>query len=189
VWTPGTDAPLAPPACRRAARATLPARLRSGAARHAARLSWRFSRVRTSLAFRPVNVRWHAWIMVASIAMLVGAGACASSASTPSASRTPSPTPLTLPSTGTLSPSPGDAPEYPNLSRFADPLDRFAYKSAYSDCRLIGVDGTADAFGGDPGDPSSVARAYARSILPSSEEHRGATFRGCLDGFEAEASS
>lgn len=94
-----------------------------------------------------------------------------------------------MPSTGTPSPSPGDAPEYPNLSRFADPFDRFAYKSAYSDCRLIGVESTADAFGGDPDDPSSVARAYAESVLPSSEEHQEATFRGCLDGFEAEARS
>jgi hypothetical protein len=144
------------------------------------------------VVLRPVCVglvRWPAWIVAASIAMLVAATACAPSASTPSASRTPSPTALTPPSTGTPSPPPGDAPEYQNLSRFADPLDRFAYKSAYSDCRLIGVDGTADAFGGDPDAPSSVARAYAEAILPSSEDHREATFLGCLDGFEAEARS
>jgi hypothetical protein len=135
----------------------------------------------------------HPWrrVLVAlfAIGSAVAAASCAPSASTPSASRTPSPTALTPPSTETPSPSPGDAPEYPNLSRFADPFDRFAYKSAYSDCRLIGVDGTGDAFGGDPENPSSVARAYAESILPSSEGHREAIFRGCLDGFEAEARS
>jgi hypothetical protein len=66
-------------------------------------------------------------------------------------------------------------------------LDQFAYKSAYSDCRLIGVEGTAEAFGGDPGDPSSVARAYAVAIFPNTEEPRKATSRGCLDAFETEA--
>jgi hypothetical protein len=89
--------------------------------------------------------------------------------------------------TVTSSPSPSEAAEYTNLSRFSDPRDRFAYKSAYSDCGLIGVDGTADGFGGDPGDPSTVARAYAVAIFSDSEERRKATFRGCLDAFEAEA--
>ena len=84
-------------------------------------------------------------------------------------------------------PSPSDEVRYPNLSRFTDPVDRFAYKSAYSDCRLIGVEGTAEAFGGDPDAPSSVARAYAVAIFRESEEHREATSQGCLDAFEAEA--
>jgi hypothetical protein len=71
------------------------------------------------------------------------------------------------------------------LKRFNDPFDRFAYKSAYSDCRLIGVDGTAEGFGGDPENPPSVARAYAAAIFPDSVKHRDATYQGCLDGFEA----
>ena len=66
-------------------------------------------------------------------------------------------------------------------------VDRFAYKSAYADFRLIGVEGTAEAFGGDPDVPSSVARAYAVAIFRESEEHREATSQGCLDSFEAEA--
>jgi hypothetical protein len=89
--------------------------------------------------------------------------------------------------TVTPSPSPSDEVRYPNLSRFTDPVDRFAYKSAYSDCRLIGVEGTAVAFGGDPDAPSSVARAYAVALFPNIEEHREATSQGCLDAFETEA--
>ena len=88
---------------------------------------------------------------------------------------------------GDALPLPSDEVRYPNLSRFTDPVDRFAYKSAYSDCRLIGVEGTAEAFGGDPDAPSSVARAYAVAIFRESEEHREATSQGCLDAFEAEA--
>lgn len=124
-----------------------------------------------------------AWVVAASIAVLVVLGACGPSASSPPASQTPSPTAFTPSSTETLPPSPEDTPEYPNLSRFVDPLDQFAYKSAYSDCRLVGVDGTADAFGGDPDDPGSVARAYAVAVFP---ERREASFRGCLDAFETE---
>lgn len=70
---------------------------------------------------------------------------------------------------------------------FTDAFDRFAYKSAYSDCRFIGIDGTADAFGGDSGDPPSVARAYAVAAFPQSVEHRDATSQGCLDAFETGA--
>jgi hypothetical protein len=87
----------------------------------------------------------------------------------------------------TPSPSRSDEVRYPNLSRFTDPFDRFAYKSAFSDCRLIGVEGTAEAFGGDPDDPSSVARAYAVATFPNIEEHREATSQGCLDAFGTEA--
>lgn len=117
------------------------------------------------------------------MAVLLTLGACGPSVSTPSASQPPSTTAFTPSSTETLPPSPEDTPEYPNLSKFVDPLDQFAYKSAYSDCRLIGVDGTADAFGGDPDDPGSVARAYAVAVFP---ERREAPFRGCLDAFETE---
>jgi hypothetical protein len=131
-----------------------------------------------------VNARQRGWVVAAGMAVLLAGGACTPGGSKPppspslgTGSATPSPI-------VTSSPSPSDAPTYPNLSRFTDPFDRFAYKSAYSDCRLIGVIGAADAFGGDSNDPSSVARAYAVATFPSSEEHREATFRGCLDAFE-----
>lgn len=133
-----------------------------------------------------------AWLLAAGVAVLLTVGACGPSRSP----RVPNPTPdsgsSTTSSSITSSPShsqPTPTPEYPNLSRFADPLDRFAYKSAYSDCHLIGVAGTADAFGGDPNDPRAVARAYAEAVFGSSEEHLVATFRGCLDAFETESGS
>jgi len=131
-----------------------------------------------------VNACWRAWMVAVGTAVLLAVGGCAPGAST----LTPSPSPGTGSATPspavTSSASPSDAATYPNLSRFSDPFDRFAYKSAYSDCLLIGVDGTADAFGGDPEDPSSVARAYAVTIFPEPEQPREATFRGCLDAFE-----
>ena len=134
-----------------------------------------------------VNARRRSWVVATSLAVIFAVGGCPPSATTPPSSPT-SETGTIMPSpTVTSSPSPSEAAEYPNLSRFSDPLDRFAYKSAYSDCGLIGVDGTADGFGGDPGDASTVARAYAVAIFPDSEERRKATFRGCLDAFEAEA--
>lgn len=132
-----------------------------------------------------VSAHRRSWMVATGLAVIFAVGACAPSATTPASS----PTPETLrPSpTATSSPSSSDTFEYPNLSRFSEPFDRFAYKSAYSDCGLIGVDGTADAFGGDPGDPSTVARAYAAGVFPDSEERHKASFRGCLDAFEPEA--
>jgi hypothetical protein len=124
---------------------------------------------------------------VATAAMLLTAGACGPGSDAPSVSPDSDRGGLSAPATVTPSPSPSDEVRYPNLSRFTDPVDRFAYKSAYSDCRLIGVEGTAEAFGGDPDAPSSVARAYAIAIFRDSEEHREATSQGCLDAFEAEA--
>jgi hypothetical protein len=133
-----------------------------------------------------VNARRRSRVVATGLAVIFAVGGCAPE-TTPASSPT-SETGTIMPSpTETSSPSPSEAAEYPNLSRFSDPFDRFAYKSAYSDCGLIGVDGTADAFGGDPGEPSTVARAYAVAVFPDSEERRKATFRGCLDAFEAEA--
>lgn len=119
-------------------------------------------------------------------AILLAPTACSGEPGAPS----PSPIPSTVratpsPAVTSSSLSPSDGPRYPNLRRFTDPFDRFAYKVAYSDCRLIGVDRTAEGFGGDPEDPPSVARAYAVGIFPESVEHREATFQGCLDGFKA----
>ena len=125
-----------------------------------------------------------AWVAVATMAALFAVGGCVPGASTPS----PSPTSRTGSATPspavTSSPSPLDAATYPNLPRFSYPYDRFAYKSAYSECRLFGVAGATEVFGGDSNDPSSVAQAYAVATFPSSEEHREPTFQGCLDAFE-----
>jgi hypothetical protein len=133
-----------------------------------------------------VNARRCSWVVATGLAGILAVGGCASE-TTPASSPTSETGTIRPSPTATSSPSSSDTFEYPNLSRFSDPFDRFAYKSAYSDCGLIGVDGTADAFGGDPGDPSTVARAYAAGVFPDSEERRKATFRGCLDAFEAEA--
>jgi hypothetical protein len=130
----------------------------------------------------------HAGVMVAATAALLATASCSGEPGT--RSRPASPPIGSQPSSPTVtpsSPSPSDAGRFANIWRFSDAFDRFAYKSAYSDCRLIGVDGTAEAFGGDPDDPRSVARAYAVSTFPQSVEHREATFQGCLDGFETGA--
>src|SRR6266498_2245999 len=42
-------------------------------------------------------------------------------------------------------------PRYQNLSDYTDPLDRLSYKLAYSDCRVLGPDRTAEAYGGGAG--------------------------------------
>jgi len=126
--------------------------------------------------------RWTTGVVAS---LLVAAGACSGGTNTPPES--PPSTASAVPTaTESSSPSPSDETRYPNLSSFTDPFDRFAYKSAFSDCRFIGVDGAAEAWGGDPADPSSVARAYAVATFPGSEEHREASFQGCLDGFESE---
>jgi len=129
-----------------------------------------------------------AGVKAAAVAMLLTAAACSGEPGT--SSRSPSlqqgsatPSPIVTSS----GPSRSNAADYPNLSRFTDPFDRFAYKSAYSDCRFIGVDGIAEAFGGDPEEPRSVAQAYAVTAFPQSLEPREATFQGCLDAFETEA--
>jgi hypothetical protein len=125
-------------------------------------------------------------IVAGSAVLLLVATACGRE---PSA-QSPSPIPDTVsatPSPGVTSSGlpPSDGPRFPNLRRFTDPFDRFAYKTAYSDCRLRGVDRTAEGFGGDPQDPPSVARAYAVAVFAESVEHREATFQGCIDGFMA----
>jgi hypothetical protein len=133
-----------------------------------------------------VKAKMLLWVVAAGSALLLLAAACGGEPGAPS----PSPTPDTgsatqSPAVTSPSPSTSGGPRYPNLREFTDPFDRFAYKAAYSDCRLIGVDKTAEGFGGDPDDPPSVARAYAVAIFAESVEHRDATFQGCLDGFKA----
>lgn len=102
--------------------------------------------------------------------------------------RSPGPRPHASEPTSALIPSkaaPSDAVlRYPNLSKFTDPFDRSVYKSAYSDCNLVGVENAADAYGGNSDDPASVARGYAAATFPQSVARREAAFRGCLDAFE-----
>lgn len=92
-------------------------------------------------------------------------------------------TPLPSPSAsgGPSPPSPTSEPRYPNLPRFTDPIDRFSYKSAYTDCSFLGLEGAVEAYGGDPAEPASVARAYANAIYSQATSYREAAFQGCLD--------
>jgi hypothetical protein len=126
------------------------------------------------------------WVMYASLLLLLTMVGCAPGA-IPS-SRGPSletgaPAP---PPTVASVPSPSDPGTYPRLSRFRDPVDRFMYQSSYSDCHLLGIEGTAEVFGGDPNDPDSVAQAYAVATFPNLEMHREPTFWGCLDALVTE---
>src|SRR6266511_6154429 len=61
-------------------------------------------------------------------------------------------------------------PRYQNLYKYTDPLERLSYKLAYSDCRVLGPDRTAEAYGGEPDDPASVARAYAAFVHGTQQE-------------------
>jgi hypothetical protein len=125
----------------------------------------------------------------ACLATLVSATACgspapASTSEAGSGSRGESTSAVASPSASPVTSAP-----MPSPPSFADPFDRFAYEAAYSDCRALGLDKTSGAWGGDPSDPGSVARAYAAAMFPSSGEHRAATVRGCLDAFAAPPST
>jgi hypothetical protein len=119
-------------------------------------------------------------------AMILLAAACRGQGGT--RPRSLGPPPRASEPTSGLTPSdaaPSDAvPRYPNLSKFTDAFDRSVYKSAYSDCNLVGVENAADAYGGNPDDPASVARGYAAATFPQSVTRREAAFQGCLDAFE-----
>jgi hypothetical protein len=73
---------------------------------------------------------------------------------------------------------------YPNLDRFADPLDRVVYRSAFDVCTLAGPEGMAKGYGGQADDPTSVARAYAEFADPTRPVP---AVQGCLDGLAAAA--
>lgn len=49
---------------------------------------------------------------------------------------------------------------------------------------MLGPDRTAEAYGGEPEDPASVARAYAAFVHGVQQEDPA--FWGCLDAFEEE---
>lgn len=125
-------------------------------------------------------------VRVLAAAMIVLAAACGGEPQARSRNLSPppadsSPSPAMTPSVA----SPSDVvPRYPNLSRFSDPFDRGVYKSAFSDCSFIGIDGAADAFGGDTDNPRSVAQGYAAATFPRSVAHREPAFQGCLDAFK-----
>jgi hypothetical protein len=117
------------------------------------------------------------------VATLVAASACASAAPPPPSDAGAGPTGVAPSPSASPSPSRTVSLSAPSPPTFADPFDGFAYVAAYSDCRLLGLEKASEAFGGDPQDPNGVARAYAAAMFPSSEEHRAATVRGCLDAF------
>lgn len=126
-------------------------------------------------------------VVTAAISAMLFLGACGVGSDTRSRTPGSGQNGTSAPATVTPSPSLPEDAQCPNLSRFTDAFDRFAYTSAYSACRLVGVDGGAEAFGGVRGDAASVARAYAVATFPNSEEHRDASFQGCLDAFETDA--
>ena len=74
------------------------------------------------------------------------------------------------------------SPTFPGgLDRFTDPIDRLTYKLAYSDCQILSIQELSQAYGGDPGDPASVARAYAASAHASNAVP---ATQGCLDALQ-----
>ena len=79
--------------------------------------------------------------------------------------------------------SPGAGDRYPGVDAYADPLDRLAYRSAFDQCALFGVERLADDLGVRPDDRASVAEAYAEFADPSRSIPAA---RGCADGLAAD---
>ena len=144
--------------------------------------------IRAGVAIPPRRARVRSWarVMGAAAAAFLAATACGPDPGASPRGSTAALASATPSNTVTHSSPQPNTTEYPNLSRFTDPFDRFAYKSGFSQCQLLGIDSIAEAFGGDPDEPPSVARSYAVAIFPQSVEHREATFRGCLDAFDSE---
>jgi hypothetical protein len=131
-----------------------------------------------------VSRKWLLPLLLAGFLSL--APACGGGGQSPTLGGT---TPDTSPSPSVASSSPTSTPtepRYPNLGKFTDPIDRFSYKSAYGDCRILGLEGTAESYGGDPADPASVARAFANAVYSQATSYRAAAFQGCLDAFDQE---
>ena len=119
-------------------------------------------------------------ISISAVAML--ASACGTSAR-PANERGP----IKVGATGSPHASPAasssaDAPRTPS-PRYADPLDRYAYREAFGRCTTLGVAAIADAYGGTAANRASVAAAYAAHAYPQTTRFRQAATQGCLDGF------
>ena len=97
----------------------------------------------------------------------------------PQASPTEVGTPTPTPTPATSAPPAGNG----NASRYADPLERYAYKEAYGRCSALGLASVASFFGGNRHDPVSVAAAYALTSYPQTTRLQPAAQQGCLDGF------
>jgi hypothetical protein len=108
--------------------------------------------------------------------------AVACSGAGPASPQTGRDTPRAIGTTQGPSPSPS-SPAYPNASRYADPLERYAYKEAFGRCSALGLAAITNSYGGAQGDPVSAAAAYATAAYPGSEHLRPAATQGCLDGF------
>lgn len=115
------------------------------------------------------------------LCLLLAIGACSVTASAPTASRASTTGDSTPSPTVTSSVPPSEVVRQPNPSRFSDPSEQLLYELAFANCQVLGLAGGSRAWGGDPGDPDSIARAYAAYAFPNSEEHRGASFAGCIE--------
>ena len=120
------------------------------------------------------------FVALLAVAWITGACGAGPGAVGPLESTTTAPAPATAATTG-IEPTP-DAPSYPNLDRFADPLDRYAYRSGFGRCSIGDAGSLAGDYGGTADDPASIARAYARFANPT---HEAAAEQGCLDGLRA----
>jgi hypothetical protein len=134
----------------------------------------------TATACSSLEHNWKRRVHFLAVGLVCFATTCGAGGGSPVASPTPSPVSVSL--TPRSSPSATFVgPPYPNLSRFTDPIDQLSYKSAYGDCGLLGTKGSAEAYGGNPADPPSVARAFANATYTQETERREAAFQGCLD--------
>ena len=129
-------------------------------------------------------------LRTAALALLVLSAACgAGPSAAPPSSTGPSATgagpDVTSPSPGGTTasgqPAGSSGPRYPNVDRYADPLERLAYRSAFAACAIAGAEMLASDYGGSAADPASVARAYARFVNPT---HEDASAQGCLDALQ-----
>jgi hypothetical protein len=132
--------------------------------------------------------RWKGSVRLFLAGLICFATACSSGGPSPAGSMSSSPraTPVTPSSSRSVT---STVPGYPNLSKFANPIDRFGYKSAYDTCLLLGLKGAAEAYGGESADPASVARAFANATYSQETSYREAAFQGCLDALRVSATS
>jgi len=119
--------------------------------------------------------------LVASIAVAAFLAAGCGTPARPASGRALRPVSASPSASPLASPSP-PAPRAPT-PRYADPLDRYAYREAFGRCATLGVAAVADAYGATSSAPSSAASAYAEHSFPETTRYRQAAVRGCLDGF------
>jgi len=122
-------------------------------------------------AFRGRARPRRAGVWIAAVALV--AASCGLPHVPPKATTAPDP----VAASATTAPSP--RPAYPNEATFTSPIDRLIYRIAFDRCAVVGVQGAARDYGGNPSDVDSIANAYARSSDP---DHVQPAFLGCRDG-------